>query len=313
MPISSRTRASLLQEVAVCLMRLSESKSAAGAVDALAAFLQSLGSWHAIDVFADGAVHRRLTSHRCPRSFGPFVIRLGFNKRADGSYPGTFAQSTLLLVKAGDPTMDDRCLVGAIGFEKISPLNDGATLGCIGMVMREALARVLWFEAAARRSTLLDVCLDRRDEFALLLDAGGRLIERYPAQGSEAIAAQAAELLRMTQPPRAAPVVELSAGGRVYDVHLRWITTDGPLSTRCLLAHGHEQSAAPFALAERLKTFGLSKRESQVAELVFTGRTNQRVAEALFISRDTVKTHCRRIFGKLGISRRTEFFRVIGE
>jgi len=65
-------------------------------------------------------------------------------------------------------------------------------------------------------------------------------------------------------------------------------------------------------VAERLKSYGLSRRESQVAELVFTGKTNRRIADTLFISRDTVKTHCRHIFGKLVISRRTEFLSVLG-
>ena len=48
-----------------------------------------------------------------------------------------------------------------------------------------------------------------------------------------------------------------------------------------------------------------------MAALVFSGVTNQRIAEQLFISRDTVKSHCRKIFDKLGISRRTEFLRLV--
>jgi DNA-binding CsgD family transcriptional regulator len=70
---------------------------------------------------------------------------------------------------------------------------------------------------------------------------------------------------------------------------------------------------APAAVTDKLQHYGLSKRESQVAALVFTGKTNQLIADTLSISRDTVKTHCKHIFGKLGISRRTEFLRVMDQ
>ena len=39
---------------------------------------------------------------------------------------------------------------------------------------------------------------------------------------------------------------------------------------------------------------------------VTAGRTNPQVAEAMFISRETVKTHMSNIFAKLGISSRSE-------
>jgi DNA-binding CsgD family transcriptional regulator len=309
---SRRPSHSLLQNVTVCLMRLSESRSSDDVIAALSEFLLELATWHAVDIFAGDGVHRRLTSHRCPRSFAPFVTRLGFTKRPDGSYPGTFAHATLLLVKAADPVSSDRCLVCAIGLEKMSPLNDGMTLGCLGVVAREALSRVWSFDSAARRAALIGASLDHHDQTVLLIDAGGRIVERHPDRGSEAFAAAVLDLLRDAE-PRARPNAELTLDGRVYDVQFRTTASEGPLSSRYLLVHGRQRSAAPRAVAERLKAFGLSKRESQVAELVFTGRTNQLIADTLFISRDTVKTHCRRIFGKLGITRRTEFLRVAGE
>lgn len=49
----------------------------------------------------------------------------------------------------------------------------------------------------------------------------------------------------------------------------------------------------------------LSFRESQVLELVASGNSNQQIAEKLFISLHTVKTHVRRIHAKLGVERRT--------
>lgn len=48
----------------------------------------------------------------------------------------------------------------------------------------------------------------------------------------------------------------------------------------------------------------LSKREHEVAELVRHGATNRDIANALFISYETAKTHVRSIMRKLDISSR---------
>lgn len=49
---------------------------------------------------------------------------------------------------------------------------------------------------------------------------------------------------------------------------------------------------------------GLSARERQVATLIAAGRTNAEIAGELFISPNTVDTHVRRVFHKLGVARR---------
>jgi len=51
---------------------------------------------------------------------------------------------------------------------------------------------------------------------------------------------------------------------------------------------------------------GLSRREREVLMLIAQGASNRQVAEQLFISLHTVKTHARRINGKLGVERRTQ-------
>lgn len=48
----------------------------------------------------------------------------------------------------------------------------------------------------------------------------------------------------------------------------------------------------------------LTARELQVLALVADGRTNEQIAEALFISVQTVKTHLSRVFARLGVSDR---------
>ena len=49
---------------------------------------------------------------------------------------------------------------------------------------------------------------------------------------------------------------------------------------------------------------GGSQREREIAELVARGRTNQQIAEVLFLSPKTVEAHLSRIFVKLGVRSR---------
>jgi DNA-binding NarL/FixJ family response regulator len=56
------------------------------------------------------------------------------------------------------------------------------------------------------------------------------------------------------------------------------------------------------ALAER----SLTRRESEVLQLIARGATNRQAAIALYISEATVKVHLRHIFEKLGVRTRTQ-------
>ena len=64
--------------------------------------------------------------------------------------------------------------------------------------------------------------------------------------------------------------------------------------------------AGEEAAAKAATGHALSQRELAVLQLIAQGCSNQEVAEQLFISLHTVKTHARRINGKLGVSRRTQ-------
>ena len=50
---------------------------------------------------------------------------------------------------------------------------------------------------------------------------------------------------------------------------------------------------------------GITSRELEVLTLVAGGHSNREIAEQLFVSENTVKTHCARVFDKLGAARRT--------
>jgi DNA-binding CsgD family transcriptional regulator len=314
MAAHTRVRNLLLQEIAQCLMRLVDARQAADGIDALEGFFQALPlAWHTVDVFVDGRRRKRLTSYRCPRGFAPFVTRMGFLKRQDGTYQGTFADSTLLAVKVSAQATGDECLVAAVGLAKNSPLNEGDISVCIGALIHEAMSRALWFEVHERRLAMLESSVASSGEFMAVFDSRGTLLERYPSNGQTKLPPALFEAARLERRPPGAMQSIVSGDGRVYTARSRWVAGHRPFEGRYWVVHAKSRADAPAAVTDRLQRYGLSKRESQVAELVFTGKTNQLIADTLSISRDTVKTHCKHIFGKLGISRRTEFLRVMDQ
>jgi len=51
---------------------------------------------------------------------------------------------------------------------------------------------------------------------------------------------------------------------------------------------------------------GISQREMEVLQLMASGATNQEIANQLFVSLNTIKTHTSRLFEKLDVKRRTQ-------
>jgi DNA-binding CsgD family transcriptional regulator len=54
------------------------------------------------------------------------------------------------------------------------------------------------------------------------------------------------------------------------------------------------------------KALGITARELEILTLVALGLSNREIATQLFVSENTVKTHCARAFDKLGAARRTQ-------
>ena len=63
----------------------------------------------------------------------------------------------------------------------------------------------------------------------------------------------------------------------------------------------------PFvADTARIAALGITPRELEVLQLIAEGLSTKEMAERLFVSENTVKTHTSRVFDKLGASRRTQ-------
>ena len=57
---------------------------------------------------------------------------------------------------------------------------------------------------------------------------------------------------------------------------------------------------------EKLAAIGMTPRELEILELIAKGLSNREIAERVFVSENTVKTHSSRVFEKLGAKRRTQ-------
>ena len=109
---------------------------------------------------------------------------------------------------------------------------------------------------------------------------------------SRAIAAGAAGyLLKDAEPDEIVRVGRAAAeGDRVIDASL----------LQSVLEH------TPVVEGDALRQADLTHQELRVLKLIALGLNNDAIAEALVVSRNTVKTHVRHIFEKLGVSDRTQ-------
>ena len=63
----------------------------------------------------------------------------------------------------------------------------------------------------------------------------------------------------------------------------------------------------------QLDQLGITAREFEILKLIARGMSNREIAEKLFVSENTVKTHSSRLFDKLSAKRRTQAVQIAKE
>ena len=66
-------------------------------------------------------------------------------------------------------------------------------------------------------------------------------------------------------------------------------------------------AGAPFVCdTAKQDELGITARELEVLQLIAEGLSTKQMADRLCVSENTIKTHCSRVFDKLGVNRRTQ-------
>jgi DNA-binding NarL/FixJ family response regulator len=102
-------------------------------------------------------------------------------------------------------------------------------------------------------------------------------------------------LLKRTQPEQLIAAIHTIAAGE---------SLLSPSVTRTVISHVARQPRPDPAAGRRLQL--LTPRERDVLELVARGLSNAEIAASLFVEESTVKTHLKRILGKLSLRDRVQ-------
>lgn len=214
-----------------------------------------------------------------------------------------------VVVCHGSTAVRERIVLTALGVPSLAPVRAAASVDELVTLARRVPPTIVLLDAhlpspgpveAIRRlravpsqSTVVmlavpgdEIALDR----AIALGARGYLA---PDVGRAELAAVAAHIL-------ASPALPSGAGGG--------IPQDG------VVGHGGVASAtSPVATRTELPAqstggteVSLTKREVEVLVGMSNGRSNAQIGQELFLSEDTIKTHARRLFRKLGAADRAQ-------
>lgn len=73
----------------------------------------------------------------------------------------------------------------------------------------------------------------------------------------------------------------------------------------------HAENPSEEKMAFIFKKYRITKREKEIVEQICQGKTNQQIADELFISLQTVKDHTHRIYSKIGINSRMNLVQMV--
>ena len=87
----------------------------------------------------------------------------------------------------------------------------------------------------------------------------------------------------------------------------------GEIETVYIIYMNKNEKPIEKVLDKIREVYSFSNREKEIIEQIYGGLSNEEIAEKLFISIHTVKTHIENIYRKMGINKRTSLFNIINE
>ena len=72
-----------------------------------------------------------------------------------------------------------------------------------------------------------------------------------------------------------------------------------------------EEELNEKVLNSPIKYPDLTDRENEIVDLLFTGRTYKMIAEELYLSENTIKTHIKNIYSKYNVKSKAELIKTL--
>ncbi len=82
---------------------------------------------------------------------------------------------------------------------------------------------------------------------------------------------------------------------------------------RVVLTQRSQHAQLDPALEWPGRSIGLTERESELLSLLPTGMSNRELGSHLYVSENTIKTHLRRLYAKLGVRNRAQAASLAGQ
>lgn len=79
------------------------------------------------------------------------------------------------------------------------------------------------------------------------------------------------------------------------------------------IGRGEVSSGSEEVAAEFIRRYGITPREKEIIEQVARGLSNQQIADELYVSLPTVRTHIYHVFQKTGVRNRVELLKLVHE
>lgn len=290
----------IVGEYACAVLAATEATAITGATVRL---MSGIGAkWHLLLTGLGGEHRRRLAAHRCSRAL--------FDRVVGDRLTSPRAGRTCVVEAQRRDAVEHwaRC---AFGFSEQATISKSDLDRC-SEAIRHALGKLLALQVEQRRARVLRHVLGGGNVQVYVFNARGALLERCAAS-AQPVSDGVLVALRASLTRRGLDAVHrVTVDGTTMELAPAWLQTD----------HGEEAlqvvELRPWTrvgadVRRQFEHCGLTHRELEVAELIVQGRSNRVIAATLCISEDTVKTHCRHIFGKLGITRRRDFLPLLAE
>jgi len=100
--------------------------------------------------------------------------------------------------------------------------------------------------------------------------------------------------------------IQSQLGRRLYNINITTIPAIPGSDQHLYLLRINRSSDKKHKIIRKFSSAGLTRRELDIAALIYQGTSTRNISEQLNVSYHTVRNHIKRIYSKTGVSSRSE-------